>query len=319
MTESLSGSSEFNHISVLLSQSVDALKVQKGGVYVDGTLGGGGHSALICESLGGNGTLIGIDRDTAALSAARERLKDFKCDVRTVHANFFDVKSVLSDLGLAEIDGAILDLGVSSPQLDVGERGFSYNINARLDMRMNREDKLDAYTIVNTYSESDLRQILFSYGEEKNAAKIAANIVRARQERPIETTFELSEIIKKSFPPNKRYADKHPAKRSFQALRIKVNNELDGLGAAISDFADVLKSGGRLAVISFHSLEDRIVKNTFKELATGCICPREFPVCVCGHKPKVKIVNKKPIVADEAELIGNNRAHSAKLRVVEKI
>lgn len=319
MTESHSGSTKFNHISVLLGQSVDALRVQSGGIYVDGTLGGGGHSALICEGLGESGTLIGIDRDDMALGAAGERLKDFKCDVKLVHTNFFDVKSVLSDLGIAEIDGAILDLGVSSPQLDIGERGFSYNINARLDMRMNRDDKLDAYAIVNTFSESELRRILFDYGEEKNAAKIAANIVRARQERPIETTFELSEIIKKSFPPSKRYADKHPAKRSFQALRIRVNNELDGLGAAISDFTDVLKSGGRLAVISFHSLEDRIVKNTFKELATGCICPREFPVCVCGHKPRVKIVNKKPIIADQAELVGNNRAHSAKLRVVEKI
>lgn len=310
---------DFNHISVLLKESVDALGVHSGGVYVDGTLGGGGHSALICERLGESGTLIGTDRDTAALKAASERLKTYKCGKKLLHANFFDIKSVLKDLGIDGIDGAILDLGVSSPQLDDGERGFSYNADARLDMRMNREDKLDAYTVVNTYSEGELKRILFSYGEEKNAAKIAANIVRSRSEKPIETTFELSEIIKRSFPPKKRYGDKHPAKRSFQAIRIEVNHELDGLSEAISDFADALKPGGRLAVITFHSLEDRIVKNTFKDLATGCICPKEFPVCVCGHKPKVKIVNKKPIIANDDELNRNNRAHSAKLRVAEKI
>lgn len=311
--------SDFNHISVLLCESVDALKVRPGGIYVDGTLGGGGHSALICERLGSDGTLIGIDRDTAALSAAGARLEKYECDIKTVHANFFDVKSVLSGLGISDIDGAILDLGVSSPQLDRRERGFSYNMNARLDMRMNQDDELDAYTVVNTYDEAELRRILFRYGEEKNAAKIASNIVRARDQKPIETTEELSEIIKKSFPPKKRYADKHPAKRSFQAIRIEVNHELDGLDRAISDFVDVLKPGGILAVITFHSLEDRIVKNVFKELSTGCICPKEFPICVCGHKPRIKIVNKKPIAADDAELENNSRAHSAKLRIIEKL
>lgn len=311
----------FNHISVLLNESVDALKVRPGGVYVDGTLGGGGHSALICERLSGDGTLIGIDRDAAALSAAGERLRKYACNIKTVHANFFDVKNVLSGLGIEAggVDGAILDLGVSSPQLDNGERGFSYNSNARLDMRMNRDDELDAYTVVNTYGEAELRQILFKYGEENNAAKIASNIVRAREQKPIETTFELSEIIKKSFPPKKRYGDKHPAKRSFQAIRIEVNHELDGLDKAVSDFVDVLKPGGVLAVITFHSLEDRIVKNVFKELSQGCICPKEFPVCVCGHKPRVKLINRKPITADEMELEYNNRAHSAKLRIVEKL
>lgn len=309
----------FKHISVLLEESVDALGVRPGGTYVDGTLGGGGHSALICERLGGDGTLIGIDRDAAALEAAGKRLGKYQCSVSTVHANFFDIRSILDERGIAEIDGAILDLGVSSPQLDDGERGFSYNADARLDMRMNQEEGLDAYTVVNTYDESELRRILFSYGEEKNAAKIASNIVRAREEKPIETTSQLSEIIKRSFPPKKRFADKHPAKRSFQAIRIEVNHELDGLSAAIKDFVGVLKPGGVLAVISFHSLEDRIVKNTFKELATGCICPKEFPVCVCGHKPKITIVNKKPITASDDELKENNRAHSAKLRIARKL
>ncbi len=309
----------FNHISVLLSESVDALKVSSGGIYVDGTLGGGGHSSLICERLGDDGTLIGIDRDKTALAAAGARLSKYSCNIKTVHANFFDIKNVLADLGVSEVDGAILDLGVSSPQLDVRERGFSYNMNARLDMRMNQDDILDAYTVVNTYDEAELRRILFEYGEEKNSAKIASNIVRERAKKPIETTEELSEIIKKSFPPKKRYADKHPAKRSFQAIRIEVNHELDGLSRAVSDFVNVLRPGGVLAVITFHSLEDRIVKNTFKELSAGCICPKEFPVCVCGHKPKVKLVNKKPIAANAKELENNNRAHSAKLRIIEKI
>lgn len=310
---------EFNHISVLLEESVDALRVKPDGVYVDGTLGGGGHSSLICERLGEGGTLIGIDRDATALAAAKARLEGQKCRRIYVHDNFFSIKAILDSLCVSQIDGAILDLGVSSPQLDVAERGFSYNSDARLDMRMNREDSLDAYRVVNEYSQDELRRILFSYGEEKNAGKIAANIVKAREQKPIETTFELSEIIKRSFPPKKRYGDKHPAKRSFQAIRIEVNHELDGLDKAVEDFAEALKPGGILAVITFHSLEDRIVKNTFGKLKTGCICPKEFPVCVCGNKPKIKLVNKKPIVAEEGELKGNNRAHSAKLRIAEKL
>lgn len=310
---------EFNHISVLLEESVNALNVKPNGVYVDGTLGGGGHASLICEKLNEDGTLIGIDRDTTALEAAKKRLEPYKCSVKTVHSNFFEIKSVLASIGVDGIDGAILDLGVSSPQLDIAERGFSYNMDARLDMRMNQEDSLDAYTIVNTYSQDDLKRILYRYGEENNSAKIAANIVREREKKPIETTFELTEIIKNSFPPKKRYADKHPAKRTFQAIRIEVNHELDGLDTAIEDFVECLNPHGTLAIISFHSLEDRIVKTVFNELARGCICPKEFPICVCGNKPKIKIVNKKPIVAGEDELGSNNRAHSAKLRIARKI
>ena len=309
---------EFNHISVLPAESVELLDVKPDGVYVDGTLGGGGHASLICERLSESGTLIGIDRDTDALKAAAERLKEYKCNVITVHDNFFNIKQVLANLGIDKIDGAILDLGVSSHQLDEAERGFSYNADAPLDMRMNRQDGLTARTVVNEYSESDLRKILFNYGEEKNAAKIASNIVRRRESRPIETTLELSDIIKRSFPPQKRYGDKHPAKRSFQAIRIEVNGELDGLDGAVEDFVECLAPGGVLAVITFHSLEDRIVKNVFNELKTGCTCPKEFPVCVCGNKPKIKLKNRKPIMAGDAELSGNNRAHSAKLRAAEK-
>lgn len=310
---------EFNHISVLPLESVEALGVKPGGVYVDGTLGGGGHAGLICGRLGEDGTLVGIDRDDAAISAASERLKGYKCRVITVRDNFFNIKSILKNLGIDKIDGAILDLGVSSPQLDDPERGFSYNGDGALDMRMNRDDSLSAYKVVNEYSESDLRRILFSYGEEKNAAKIAANIVKSRGEKPIETTAELSEIIKLSFPPKKRYGDKHPAKRSFQAIRIEVNRELEGLDTAIKDFVDCLRPGGVLAVITFHSLEDRIVKNVFAKLKTGCTCPKEFPVCVCGGSPVIKLKNRKPITAGEDELSRNNRAHSAKLRVAEKL
>lgn len=310
---------EFKHISVLQSESIDGIGIRPNGIYVDGTLGGGGHSSLICEKLSENGTLIGIDRDETAIKAASERLNKFSCNIKIVHNNFFNVKSVLSELGISEIDGAILDLGVSSPQLDDAERGFSYNSDARLDMRMNQNDIVDAYAVVNGYSFEDLRRILFEYGEEKNASKIASNIVKEREKKPIETTFELSEIIKRSFPPKKRYADKHPAKRSFQAIRIEVNHELDGLRAAVSDFVDCLKPGGRLSVITFHSLEDRIVKNVFSELKEGCVCPREFPICVCNNKPKIKLVNRKPIIAGSAELDHNNRAHSAKLRIIEKI
>ncbi len=310
---------EFNHISVLPAESVELLDVKPDGIYVDGTLGGGGHASLICERLGPSGTLIGIDRDAEALSAARERLKNFDCRVIIEHDNFFNIKSILQRHKTDKIDGAILDLGVSSHQLDEAERGFSYNADAPLDMRMDRDDALSAKTVVNEYSEAELRRILFAYGEEKNAARIASNIVKSREKKPIETTLELSEIIKRSFPPQKRYGDKHPAKRSFQAIRIEVNRELEGLDAAVRDFVDCLKPGGVLAVITFHSLEDRIVKNAFAELKTGCTCPKEFPVCVCGKKPKIRLKNRKPITAGEEELSENNRSHSAKLRAAEKL
>ncbi|MEE1013879.1 MAG: 16S rRNA (cytosine(1402)-N(4))-methyltransferase RsmH [Clostridia bacterium] len=309
----------FHHISVLLSESIEALKVNPDGVYVDGTLGGGGHSALLCKSLTSEGTLIGIDRDTVALAAATERLQDFHCQKHLVHQNFFQVKSVLRELRVAEIDGAILDLGVSSPQLDDGERGFSYHQEARLDMRMDREAALDAWQVVNTYEETRLADLIFRYGEERYARRIAAAIAERRKRKTIDTTTELSEIIKSAFPAAQRYADKHPAKRTFQAIRIEVNGELEGLDTAIRDFTDVLKPGGRLAVITFHSLEDRIVKNAFADLAKGCECPKDFPVCVCGKTPQVKLITRKPVIAGKQELSDNNRAHSAKLRVIEKL
>ncbi|HIV85352.1 MAG TPA: 16S rRNA (cytosine(1402)-N(4))-methyltransferase RsmH [Candidatus Monoglobus merdigallinarum] len=309
----------FEHISVLLSESVDALGVKQDGIYVDGTLGGGGHSELIASRLGRDGVLIGIDRDTAAIAAASERLKSCECTVKYVHDNFFNIRNILNELGIEKIDGAILDLGVSSPQLDIAERGFSYNSDARLDMRMNRDDSLDAYKVVNEYSEAELRRILYRYGEERNAAGVAAAIVKRRKVKPISTTLELSEVIKSAFPPKKRYADKHPAKRSFQAIRIEVNHELDGLEDALYAFAGCLKPGGVLSVITFHSLEDRAVKTAFYELCRGCTCPKEFPVCVCGKKPSAELINKKPITAGEAELEKNNRAHSAKLRCLRKL
>lgn len=309
----------FEHISVLLQESIEHLNIKPDGIYADGTLGGGGHSALLCAALSQKGMLIGIDRDTVALKAAGERLESFSCRKELVHRNFFEIKAVLSELGVSGIDGAILDLGVSSPQLDDAERGFSYHQTARLDMRMDRDAALDAWTVVNTYTEEKLADIIFRYGEERYARRIAAAIVERRKEAPVETTTELSEIIKGAFPPAQRFADKHPAKRTFQAIRIEVNSELDGLETALRDFVTVLNPGGRLAVITFHSLEDRIVKNTFADLAGGCECPKDFPVCVCGKQPKVKLITRKPVVAGKQELIDNNRAHSAKLRVIEKL
>lgn len=310
---------EFKHISVLLEESVDFLKVKPDGIYVDGTLGGGGHSELILEKLSEKGRLIGIDRDMTAIGAASERLKKFGERFVPVHDNFKNVKEVLRKLNVDNIDGAILDLGVSSPQLDDGERGFSYNYDARLDMRMNKEDRLSAFEVVNTYSEDDLKRIIYEYGEERFAGAIARKIGEARQKKEIETTFELSDIIKSAMPAKERFKDKHPAKRTFQAIRIEVNGELELLKPAVNDFVDVLKPGGVLAVITFHSLEDRIVKNEFLNLSKGCECPKNFPVCVCGKKPVVKPVNKKPVVSGEKELDENYRAHSAKLRAAEKI
>lgn len=310
---------EFKHISVLLEESVELLDVKPNGIYADGTLGGGGHSTLICSKLGADGRLIGIDRDKTAILAASERLCEFGDRVTIVHNNFSKIKEVLKNLGIDKIDGAILDLGVSSPQLDVAERGFSYNMDARLDMRMNREDTLSAYEVVNGYSETELAKIIFDYGEERFARQIARGIVTAREKGQIETTFQLSEVIKSSIPAKVRFADKHPAKRTFQAIRIEVNNELGILESAIEDFVEVLSPGGVLSVITFHSLEDRIVKQTFQRLAEGCTCPKSFPVCVCGNIPKVKVITRKPIISGSAELENNMRAHSAKLRAVKKI
>ena len=308
---------EFNHISVLLDESVLMLGV-KDGIYVDGTLGGGGHSELILKKMSG-GRLIGIDQDTDAISAASERLEEYKDKFTAVHNNFSNIKEILRELNIEEIDGAILDLGVSSHQLDEGSRGFSYNKDARLDMRMNKEQPFSAYELINTYSESDLKRIIYAYGEERFAPAIASNIVAEREKKPIETTFQLSDIIKKAMPKEARQKDKHPAKRTFQAIRIEVNREIEILEGAIRDFVSVLKPGGVLSVITFHSLEDRIVKTVFNDLASGCICPKNFPVCVCNKKPIVKLYNKKPIVSGEEELRNNNRAHSAKLRGIIKL
>jgi len=310
---------EFKHISVLLEESVNLLDVKPCGTYVDGTLGGGGHAELVCSRLSKGATFVGIDRDMTAIKAASKRLEKYRDTVKIVHSNFADIKRVLKNLGIRGIDGAILDLGVSSPQLDTAERGFSYNMDAKLDMRMNREDKLSAYEVVNEYQEKDLARIIFDYGEERFARQIARAIVTARENKKIVTTLELCEIIKKAYPSKMRFADKHPAKRTFQAIRIEVNNELGILNQAIRDFAEVLNPGGVLSVITFHSLEDRIVKQTFSDLASGCGCPKEFPVCICGKKPIVKIINKKPIVSGDEELKNNMRAHSAKLRAVKKI
>ncbi len=312
-------SAEFKHISVLLEESVELLEVKSDGIYADGTLGGGGHASLVCSKLSDKATFVGIDRDMTAINAASKRLEPFGEIVNIVHGNFADIKQILTNLGIKGIDGAILDLGVSSPQLDVAERGFSYNMDARLDMRMNREDSLSAYEVVNEYSEGELARIIFEYGEDKFARQIARAIVKAREEKAVETTFQLSEIIKSAIPAKIRFADKHPAKRTFQAIRIEVNKELEILERAIEDFVEVLNPGGVLSVITFHSLEDRIVKQAFAKLASGCECPKSFPVCVCGKKPVVKIITKKPVVSGKDELDNNIRAHSAKLRAIKKL
>ena len=283
---------EFKHISVLLNESVDALNIKKDGVYADGTLGGGGHSERILERLSDKGLLIGIDQDIEAIKAAKERLKNYS-NVIYENTNFKNIKEILQKNGIKNIDGAVLDLGVSSYQLDNADRGFSYIASSRLDMRMDTSASLDAYKVVNTYSEEELAKIFFEYGEEKFSRRIAAKIVEERAKKSIETTLELSELVKKCIPQKTIKKGSHPAKRVFQAIRIEVNGELDILEGAINDFFDSLKSGGRLAIISFHSLEDRIVKNTFANLARGCVCPKDFPVCVCGQKPRGKIIPKK--------------------------
>ena len=309
---------EFKHISVLLNESVDALNIKKDGVYADGTLGGGGHSEKILERLSGKGLLIGIDRDIEAIEAAKERLKNYS-NVIYENTNFKNIKEILQKNDIKNIDGAVLDLGVSSYQLDNADRGFSYIASSRLDMRMDTSASLDAYKVVNTYSEEELAKIFFEYGEEKFSRRIAAKIVEERAKKPIETTLELSELVKKCIPQKTVKKGSHPAKRVFQAIRIEVNGELDILEGAINDFFDSLKSGGRLAIISFHSLEDRIVKNTFAKLARGCVCPKDFPVCVCGQKPRGKIITKKAVVPTEDEIEFNKRSKSSKLRVIEKI
>ena len=309
---------EFKHTSVLPEESVDNLSIKSNGIYVDGTTGGGGHSRLIADKLSSEGRLIAIDRDKDALDAANRNLKDVKCRVDFVHSNYTEIKSVLNNLNISKIDGALLDLGVSSFQLDNEQRGFSYMKDAPLDMRMDAEDDFSAEDVVNVYSEIDLARVIREYGEEKWASRIAKFIVKERQSGRIETTGQLVEIIKSAIPAGARREGPHPAKRTFQAIRIEVNDELKGLEDAVENFMDVLEVEGRFCVITFHSLEDRIVKNKFKDRENPCICPPEFPVCVCGRKPDIKIITKKPILPAEEEIEMNPRSRSAKLRCVEK-
>lgn len=310
--------SDFHHVSVLLDECIDALNIRPDGIYVDGTLGGAGHSSRIAAKLT-TGRLIGIDRDNVALAAARERLAPFADRVTLVHANFCEMAQVLRDLDIAAVDGILLDLGVSSPQLDDGARGFSYMADAPLDMRMNNEDALSAYTVVNTWPQEELKRILYTYGEERHAPQIAAAICRRREEKPIETTLQLVDVIRSAMPAAALREKQHPAKRSFQAIRIAVNDELGAVEKIMTDAVDLLAPGGRMAVITFHSLEDRIVKQGMADAAKGCICPPEFPVCVCGRKPRLRIISRKPVTAGERELQENPRARSAKLRICEKI
>ena len=309
---------EFKHVSVLLDECINALNIKEDGIYVDCTLGGAGHSSEIVKRLSSDGRLIGFDQDKDALKAAGERLKDYK-NVTYVHSNFYAIYDVLTDLGIDGVDGILMDLGVSSYQLDNGERGFSYMQDAPLDMRMNRENEFSAYEIVNTYSEEELYRIIKEYGEEKFDKRIASFIVKNREEKNIETTLELVEIIKAAIPAKARREGPHPAKRTFQAIRIEVNKELEIISKTILDGVKKLNKGGRMAIITFHSLEDRIVKNTFKELANPCTCPSEFPVCVCNRKPEVKLISRKPIEASKEELEFNPRSRSAKLRIIEKL
>lgn len=309
---------EFKHVSVLLDECIDGLDIKPDGIYVDCTLGGAGHSSHIVRKLSEKGRLIGIDQDKDALKAAGERLKEFN-NVTLVHSNFYNIDDVLENLGIEKVDGILMDLGVSSYQLDQGERGFSYMKDAPLDMRMNREDSLSAYEVVNDYSEDEITRIIRDYGEEKFARRIAKFILARREEGPIETTFELVELIKNAIPAKARREGPHPAKRTFQAIRIEVNSELSILNRTIEDGVKRLNEDGRMAIITFHSLEDRIVKLKFRELATSCICPREFPICICRNTAKVKLISRKPIDPTEKEVEENPRSRSAKLRVVKKI
>ena len=302
---------EFKHKPVLLDECIEGLNINPDGIYVDGTLGGAGHSSHIIEKLSKNGKLIGIDRDKEAIAAAEKKLKDFSNKI-IYHGNHDDIKRILEELNIGKVDGILLDLGVSSYQLDEAERGFSYMLDSKLDMRMNREDKLSAYEVINKYSEESLSKIFFDYGEERYSKKIAAKICEVRKIKPIETTFELVSIIKSTLEKQ------HPAKRVFQAIRIEVNNELGRLKEAIIDSVNCLNTSGRLLIITFHSLEDRIVKHAFEELEGKCTCPSGFPVCVCGYISYGKNITKKPIVSDESELDENPRARSAKLRIFEK-
>ena len=308
---------EFVHKSVLLKETIDGLKIKPDGIYVDGTLGGGGHAYEVCRRLGEKGSIVGIDQDAAAIEAASARLKDFGEKVTIVRSNYCDMKSKLHELGIDKVDGIVLDLGVSSYQLDTAERGFSYREDAPLDMRMDTRQKMTARDIVNDYTEADLYRVIRDYGEDKFAKNIAKHIVQARAVKPVETTAELSEIIRASIPMKFQKKSGHPAKRTFQAIRIELNRELDVLRDSLDDMIDLLNPGGRFCIITFHSLEDRIVKSAFRKNENPCTCPPDFPVCVCGKKSKGSIITKKPILPSEEELEYNSRSKSAKLRIFE--
>ena len=309
---------EFSHKSVLLNETIDALHIKPDGIYVDGTLGGGGHSYEICKRLSDKGRLIGIDQDAAAIEAASERLGEFKDRVTIIRSNYCEMKRQLNSIGVTSVDGIILDLGVSSYQLDTAERGFTYREDVPLDMRMDQRQARTAKDIVNEYSEMELYRIIRDYGEDKFAKNIAKHIVQARQEKPLETTGELIQAIKAAIPMKVRAVGGHPAKKTFQAIRIELNNELGVLKDSLDDMIDLLNDEGRLCIITFHSLEDRIVKNHFRTSEHPCICPKEFPVCVCGRISKGKVVTRKPILPGETELEENSRSKSAKLRVFER-
>ncbi len=309
---------EFKHISVLLNECIEGLNISPKGIYVDGTLGGAGHSYEICKHLTEGGRLIGIDQDAMAIAAATEKLKPFSGQVNIVRENYSAYKGILKQLEIEKVDGILLDLGVSSYQIDAADRGFSYMQNAPLDMRMDQRQEKTAKDIVNKYSEKDLYGILHGYGEERFANNIIRNIVRARSEKPIETTLELVDLVSRSIPAKNKLTGGHPAKRTFQAIRIELNQELTVLKESLKDMIDSLTDGGRLCIITFHSLEDRIVKQIYKEAVDACTCPQDFPVCVCGNVSKGKVVSRKPVLPTEIEIEGNSRAKSAKLRIFER-
>ena len=310
---------EFRHRPVMLEQCVKGLDIRPNGIYVDGTLGGGGHSGAICRSLDERGTLIGIDRDRDALNVSSERLKEYKCQKYFVQSNYSDIKQMLSELKIEKVDGALLDLGVSSFQLDNPQRGFSYMNDAPLDMRMSQYYYFTQYYILHDYDRNELIRVIGRYGEERWASRIADFIVKIRSDKPIESTYELVDVIKQAIPASARRTGPHPAKRTFQAIRIEVNDELSQLERAVEEFCDILAPGGRLCIITFHSLEDRIVKEIFSRRANPCTCPREFPICACGKKADIKKITGKPFVPDAEETEENPRARSAKLRIAEKI
>ncbi len=312
-------SAEFQHIPVLLDEVLNLLAPERGGTFIDGTLGGGGHAEAVLQRLPENGKLIGIDRDWEAVRAAEGRLSVFGDRFRALHGNFFDMRPLLLDAGITEANGILLDLGVSSHQLDTPERGFSYKNEAPLDMRMDKGASLSAFDVVNTYSETELARVIWEYGEERFSRRIAGRIVRERAERSIETTTRLADIVKEAIPAKYRREPQHPARRTFQALRIEVNSELKGLDRAVEDACDLLQKGGRLCIITFHSLEDRIVKQAFRRFENPCTCPPSAPICICGKVPKAKILTKKPLIATQREAEENPRSTSAKLRCIERI